>query len=185
MRKKIAVYCSSRSDIGDELTRQSLKVAEAIGTLGCGMVYGGVDAGLMHLVARRAHDSGAEITGIVPEIFMHRADNICDKLVFTSGISERKEKMITLADIFIVLPGGIGTLDEWISTLADIMVREKGDLYDDKPILVLNIDGIYDCMVSQLKSTAGSVFAHGKHLDRSRIFTDAESLIAELVRLVE
>lgn len=184
MRRKIAVYCSSRSDIGDEITRQSLKVAAAIGTWGCSLIYGGVNAGLMHLVAKNAHDAGAEITGIVPEVFRHRADNLCDKFVFTSGISERKEMMISLADIFIVLPGGIGTLDEWISTLSDIMVREKVDPYADKPILVLNIDGIYDFMVSQLKSTAGSVFARGKRLDRSRIFTDADALIDELVTLL-
>jgi len=184
MRKRIAVYCSSRENLGEEVTSQALDVAGAIGRLGCDIIYGGVNAGLMHMVASAAHDAGAFVTGVIPEIFRHRADPLCDKIIFTSDLNVRKGTMISNSDIFIVLPGGLGTIDEWISTISDIMVREKTDPNADRPILVLNINGMYDGIVSQLTETATSVFARGKRVDRSFIFTDSRQLIAHLNHIV-
>lgn len=176
----IAVYCSSREGLGYEIERQAQIIGTAIGRGGHRLVYGGVNAGLMHVVAQAAHDAGASVTGVIPRIFSHRADPLCDDTILTADLNERKGKMIALADVFIVLPGGLGTIDEWMSTLSDIIVREREDPEADKPIYVLNYSGMYDGLIAQLRSTALSPFARGKRIDRSLIFADADALVAAM-----
>ena len=182
--KYVAVYCSSRGDLPDEICAGAKLIASAIGQSGAGLVYGGVNAGLMHVVAQAAADAKAPVTGVVPEVFMQRADALCNTIVPADDLNDRKSKMIDLADVFVVLPGGIGTLDEWISTLSHIMVRERVDANADKPILVWNADGMYDAMARQLKETGESVYARGKRIDRSEIFNTAHALAERLSELL-
>lgn len=181
---KIVVYCSSRPDLGQEYENIASVLGEWIGKTTSTLVYGGVNAGLMHSVAQAAHDAGAKIIGVVPEIFSHRADELCDEILLTANLNERKGKMIEIGDIFVVLPGGVGTIDEWISTLSDIMVREKIDSTADRPIVVVNYKGMYDDVISQLSATNESVFARGKRVDRSICVSDAESMVATLDSLL-
>lgn len=185
IRPKVAVYCSSREDLEKEVIQGAGIIASTIGKYGADLVYGGVRAGLMHTVADAAAESGAGITGVVPEVFRHRADPLCDRIITASDLNDRKGKMIGLADIFIVLPGGIGTIDEWISTLSHIMVAEKIDSSADRPILVWNHRHMYDGLASQLSDTAISVYARGKRVDRSQLFTSAGELSERLAELLE
>lgn len=182
--KKVAVYCSSRSDLPVQVEQGAAAILKSLGDNAASLVYGGVNAGLMHFVAQAAADAGAPVIGIVPEVFAHRADALCTEIIHTSDLNTRKAAMIDMADIFVVLPGGIGTIDEWISTLSHIMVREKVDASADKPILVWNFEGMYDGLIAQLSDTADSVYARGKNVDRSRIFTDPLSLADALSRLL-
>lgn len=91
--------------------------------------------------------------------------------------------MIANSDAFVVLPGGLGTIDEWISTISDFMVKEQVDPTVDKPIFALNLDGMHNGMVQQLNETDTSVYARGKRVVRSLIFTDTESLAQTLHEL--
>lgn len=178
--KKVVVYCSSQADLPEEVMDGARLIAAKIGECGAILVYGGVNAGLMHTVAQAAHDAGACVVGVVPEIFRHRADAVCDELVLTRDLSERKSRMIEIGDVFVVLPGGIGTIDEWISTLSDIMVRERVDKEADRPILVWNHERMYDGTVAQLAATTASVYARGGRIDRSLICASAQELALRL-----
>lgn len=182
--KKVAVYCSSRADLGREVTEGARLIASRIGECGAALVYGGVNAGLMHEVATAAKDSGAMVTGVVPKVFAHRVDDVCTEVLTARDLNERKGIMINEADLFVVLPGGIGTIDEWVSTLSHIMVEEKVRADADKPILVWNHEGMYEGMVKQLCDTAESVYARGKRVDRSLIFDTAEPLAATMTELL-
>lgn len=179
----IAVYCSSRGDLPVEVYAGVWEIVTRAADSASRLIYGGVNAGLMHVVAEVARGAGMEVTGVIPEVFRHRADPLCSELVFVSDLNARKGKMIEMADLFIVLPGGIGTIDEWISTLSDIMVREKVDPKADRPILVWNYKNLYDGLVMQLKATAESIYARGKRVDRSHIFATAAELAAAIPRL--
>lgn len=183
-RPKIAVYCSSRGDLPEGVEQGARLIAAAIGQAGADLVYGGVNAGLMHTVAQAAHDAGATVYGVIPQVFSHRADPLCDHIIPTADLGARKQQMIAMADAFIVLPGGIGTIDEWISTLSDIMVREKTDPDADRPILVWNHDGLYTHQAAQLALTAATPYARGRRLDRSHIHTTPQSLITHLNTLL-
>lgn len=183
--KKVVVYCSSQAGLPEVVIDGARKIGDVIGKCGAELVYGGVNAGLMHVVAQSAHDAGAKVCGVVPEFFSFRADAVCDELIKTQNLSERKNRMIELGDVFIVLPGGIGTIDEWISTLSDIMVREKTNTGRDRPILVWNHDGMYDGTVSQLSASTDSIYARGARIDRSVIFQTADQLALHLTQLLE
>ena len=153
----IAVYCSSRSGLGECYENAAAALGKWIGSNGHSLVYGGSNAGTMHTLAQAAHDAGAHITGVVPECFALRADPLVDTLIPTADLAERKGRMIALADLFVVLPGGIGTIDEWISTLTHLVV--SGDR--GTRIVVVNIGGVFNEMLAQIAATAASPFARG------------------------
>ncbi|MCM1320158.1 MAG: LOG family protein [Muribaculaceae bacterium] len=179
--KKVAIYCSSQEGLPKEIEDGARLIASAIGKCNGVLVYGGVNAGLMHTVAAAAKDSGAQVTGVVPQVFEHRADPLCDQVLLTEDLNHRKSKMIEMADIFVVLPGGIGTIDEWVSTLSHIMVQERVDPSADKPIMVWNAGDMYSGMVSQLSATNASVYARGRRVDRSLIYPTAKALASALL----
>lgn len=165
---RIAVYCSSRSGLADEYVQTAVEVGTWIGKNGHELVYGGVDAGMMHTVAQSAHDAGAKVIGVIPEFFKHRADAVNNELIVTRNLNDRKSKMIDMADVFVVLPGGLGTIDEWMSTLSALVV--DGDTR--RKIIVANINGIYDNIEAQIASTANSPFARSEIIGMSLIAHD-------------
>lgn len=174
---RITVYCSSRSNLENKYTSAAIELGRWIGANKHELVYGGVNAGMMHTLAQSAHDAGAVITGIVPKCFAERADTLNDKLETTSGLNERKARMIALADAFVVLPGGLGTIDEWVSTLSALVV----DCDTSRKIIVVNIDGIFDDMAAQLDRTAASPFARSSIMDQCYVIVDSiTNMINEL-----
>ena len=173
---KIAVYCSSRANLAPEFESVAVAAGKWIGTNRYELVYGGVNAGLMHTVAQAAHDAGAIITGIVPKRFAYRADNIVDHLVKCRDLNDRKELMIDCADAFIVLPGGLGTIDEWLSTLSILVVNNDSR----RKIVVANIDGIFNSQISQINELANSPFARSEMLDMSIIADSEQEMINRL-----
>lgn len=174
---KITVYCSSKSNLDNKFTSTAVELGRWIGINKHELVYGGVNAGMMHILAQSAHDAGATITGIIPECFTSRADALNDHLETTPGLNERKARMYALADVFVVLPGGLGTIDEWISTLSALVV----DCDTSRKIIVANIDGIYDDMVAQLNLTATSPFARNSMIDQCYVVVDSiTNMINEL-----
>lgn len=176
---KIAVYCSSRNDLPHEYVKLAQSLGQWIGSNGHTLVYGGVNAGLMHITAQAVHDSGGYILGIIPECFKHRADVLNDELITTRDLNDRKSRMIEQADAFVVLPGGIGTIDEWISTLAQLTISDD----DNRGIIVANHEGMYDGTIRQLTDSANSIFSRGKDLNRSVMVNDAAQMIEQLTKL--
>ena len=172
----IVVYCSANNELPREITDIAADLGRWIGE-GChSLVYGGVNAGLMHITAQAAHDAGCEnIVGIVPEFFKHRADPLCTELVLARDLNDRKSKLIASGDIFVVLPGGLGTIDEWISTLSTLVVEGS-----ERPIVVVNCDGMYSAMVEQLALTAQSQFSRSPLIASSILVNNSQELITKL-----
>jgi uncharacterized protein (TIGR00730 family) len=139
--QKICVYCGS----GPGTDPAFVEAARAFGTIladyGIGLVYGGGSVGIMGAVARSAHDHGGEVTGIIPKFLMsrERALHGTHELIVTRDMHERKQKMFEMADAFVALPGGIGTLEELVEQITWVQLgRHK------KPILLANINGFWD-----------------------------------------
>ena len=175
----IAVYCSSRNDLPQEYVNLAETLGNWIGTNHHTLVYGGVNAGLMHITAQAVHDHGGKVLGVIPEFFLHRADVLNDQLVTTRDLNDRKSRMIEMADAFVVMPGGIGTIDEWISTLSQLIVN--GD--EKHGIIVVNHQGMYDGTIQQLADCTDSIFARDRNINRSVIVDDATQLIEQLTKL--
>ncbi len=142
----VCVYCAS----SDAIAPAYALAAETLGTLlasqGHTLVYGGGNVGLMGRVARAAHAAGGRVYGVIPASLHARegiAYTLADRLDVTETMQERKRRMFTHADGFVVLPGGIGTLEEFMEVLT---LRALG--YHQKPIALLSTDGFYDGLLA-------------------------------------
>jgi len=176
---KIVVYCSSQGGLDEKYQQLAHELGTWIGQHGHTLLYGGSNAGLMHITASAVHEAGGHVTGVIPEMFKHRLDPVCDDAVHTANLGDRKQYMIEHGDAFVVMPGGIGTLDEWMSTLAVMTIGND----DPRPIIVANIDGLYDATIRQLADMTRTPFARGKNLAHPLVATTPADLIATLATL--
>lgn len=177
----VTVYCSSQVDLPPLCEEAALAAAQVIGEHHCNLVYGGVNAGLMHVVAYEASQHGSHIIGIVPETFKQRLDALVDESVLTCDLNGRKSELISRGDLFVVLPGGIGTLDEWMSTLSTIKINSN----DNRQIIVANMNGIFNSTIDQLNQIADSPFTtNNRFLNANVIANNLEELKAMLTNAI-
>ena len=140
----IAAFASSSMK---QFSKEVRKLGECLGRSGYTLVFGGCDYGLMHEIAEGFSQSGARVTGVVPGFFNTR--NIhpaCSPVLTTNDLTDRKEKMIELADAFLILPGGVGTMDELFTVLAQKSIGAY-----EKPVLLFNPVGFYDTLLKMLE----------------------------------
>ena len=173
---KVVVYCSSQENLDTKFQQLAQTLGTWIGQNGHTLLYGGSNAGLMHITAAAVHEAGGHIVGVIPEMFRHRIDPLCDEVVYTANLGDRKQYMIEHGDVFIVLPGGIGTLDEWMSTLAVMTIGND----DPRPIIVADLDGMFAGTVQQLADLTRTPFARSKNLSRTLVAPTPTDLIATL-----
>lgn len=149
---RIAVYCSARENLPQHWKDAAAALGRWIGNRGATLVYGGVDAGLMTIVATAAKANGAGVVGVIPARLRGRVCPANDIKLCTGSLDERKRTMNILSDIFVVLPGGYGTLDELATTFSYLNFTHQ-----NRPIILANLDGIYDPLLAQLEAmrTAG------------------------------
>ena len=176
---KIVVYCSSQEGLDEKYWLLARDLGTWIGEHGHTLVYGGSNAGLMHITAAAVHEAGGHIMGVIPEMFRHRIDPVCDEVVYTANLGDRKQFMIEHGDVFVVMPGGIGTLDEWMSTLAVMTIGND----DPRPVIVANIDGLYDATIQQLADMTRTPFARGKNLACTLVARSTAELLSTLTTL--
>ena len=172
----IVVYCSSQQGLEEKYQQLARELGTWIGQHGHTLLYGGSNAGLMHITASAVHKAGGRVTGVIPAMFKHRLDPVCDNAVHTANLGDRKQYMIEHGDVFVVMPGGIGTLDEWMSTLAVMTIGND----DPRPIIVADLDGLYDATVRQLADMTATPFARGKNLDRTLVAHNTTDLLTTL-----
>lgn len=137
----IAVYCSSSERVATEYAAEARTLGRLIGEGGHSLVYGGCAVGLMGEVARGAKEARANVLGVIPETIHSRglAYDGCDELMVTPSMHERKFAMEERADAYVALPGGFGTLEEFVQVLT-----LKSLHYHAKPIVLINLAGFYD-----------------------------------------
>jgi cytokinin riboside 5'-monophosphate phosphoribohydrolase len=138
----LCVYCSSSDDIADIYPPVAKALGTEIADRGHRLIYGGGRVGLMGVVARAVHEADGHVTGVIPEKLEARegiAYEFADEMIVTDTMAERKEAMYTRAEGFAVLPGGYGTLEEFLEVLT---LRQLD--YHSRPIALVNTDGFYD-----------------------------------------
>jgi uncharacterized protein (TIGR00730 family) len=117
--RSVCVYCGSSSKVDPRFLDIADRFGKAVAVRGLRMVYGGGNVGLMGASARAAHDNGAEVVGVIPRFLTHIEQphpSIRTEVVET--MHERKRRLFEYSDAFVVLPGGIGTLEEIVETLS-------------------------------------------------------------------
>ena len=148
MSKRIAVFLSSHSGLPESYREAAEAVGHWIGVKGHTLVYGGARKGLMEVLAQATKTNGGKVFGVVPQILVEN-NQVSDTLDITFhcvDLNDRKAIMVRESEIFVALPGGIGTLDEIFTVLAANTIGIQS-----KPVVLYNVDHCWDKTVAVLK----------------------------------
>ena len=158
--KSICVYCGSANQASQEYFRAARQMGETLARRGLSLVYGGGKTGLMGALADSVVDNGGEVTGVIVENMNtpELAHTRLTQLEVTATIHQRKARMYELADGYIALPGGYGTLDELFETLTWAQIGEHS-----KPVGLLNVNGYYDALLAMLDRALKDKFLFPEH----------------------
>ena len=179
--KSVCVYCGSRPGNNPDFTNQANKLGQLIGKNGLRLVYGAGAIGLMGEVAKAARDNGSEVLGIIPNFLMEkeansRPDLMCDEVIKTETMLARKELLMEKSDAFLVMPGGIGTLEEIVEVLSLAQLDRI-----QKPVGFLNVDGFWDPFFQLMKHMDEMGFIHGLELMNYEVADNAEALMVKMM----
>jgi uncharacterized protein (TIGR00730 family) len=153
--KRLAVYCGSASGSDGVFADAARATAEAMVGRGADLVYGGGRLGLMGLIADHVLDLGGKVYGVIPQalVDIEVAHTRVTELHTVTTMHERKAKMTDLADAFLALPGGIGTLDELFEAWSWNALG-----YHCKPFCLLNVEGFWDGLIAFIDHATVSGF---------------------------
>lgn len=159
--ENICVFGASSSRIDQKYIDCAAELGRLLAENGFGLVFGGGRVGLMGAVAQSVRAHGGRVTGVIPERLNRPgiAYECCDEMIVTATMHERKAKMEALSSGFVVLPGGFGTLEELFEVLTLIQLS-----YLSAPVVILNVDGYYDALISQLAACVDARFTHEAYL---------------------
>ncbi len=176
--RRVAVYCGSANGNDPAFLPEAVALGAAIAAAGLGLVYGGASVGLMGAVADAALSGGAEVIGVLPEVLAGSeiAHTGLTRLEVVPTMHARKARMVKLADAFLILPGGYGTLDE----LMEIVTWKQLRLHT-KPCVLINTVGYWDGLLRFLDSTVTAGFLKPENRKLLQVVADA----AEAVAMVE
>ncbi len=144
---KICVFCSANGQIDPEFFAATEELGRWAAENGHVIVYGGVNQGLMECVARAAHDGGGRTIGVVPTLVERsgRTSQYVDVEIPCDNLSDRKQLMMDQSDVFVALPGGIGTLDEVFTVAASATIG-----YHHKTVVLYNMKGFWTPLIGLL-----------------------------------
>jgi uncharacterized protein (TIGR00730 family) len=144
----ITVYCSSSSFLDPDFHGPAIDLGSELARRGITLVYGGGGVGLMGEIARACRSHGGKVVGVITRklVAMERADNQCDELIVVDTMRERKRLLAERGDAFLVLPGGVGTYEEFFEILVG---RHLGE--HEKPIGVVNSRGYYNPLIAMIE----------------------------------
>jgi len=175
--RRVAVYCGSADGNNPAFRADAVSLGVAIAAAGLGLVYGGANVGLMGAVADAALAGGAEVIGVLPEVLVEReiAHGALTTLEFVPTMHERKARMVELADAFLALPGGYGTLEEMLEAVTWAQLRLHA-----KPCILINTAGYWDGLLAFLDTAVAAGFLKQQNRELLRVAATAQ----EAVRMV-
>ena len=178
MLQTICVYCSSSNRIAPSYFDMADEVGQLLAQRGYTLLYGGGNVGLMGQMARAVHVHGGRVVGVIPEALKARegvAYDVADELIVTETMQQRKAMLFTRADAFLVLPGGFGTLEEFMEVLT---LRQLG--YHDKAIALVNTDGFYNPLLDLFEHFYREHFARARTRDSYYVAPNPEDALSYL-----
>jgi uncharacterized protein (TIGR00730 family) len=139
--RAVCVFCGSSPGAKPVYAQAARELGQLLGENGYRLFFGGGGIGLMGEVARAARDAGAPVIGVLPAFLRSLEPPLksAEELIITPDLQQRKARMLALADAFVILPGGLGTLDEYFEVITTTQLRVHA-----KPIIVVNVEGYFD-----------------------------------------
>ena len=165
--KRLAIYCGAATPPDPRYIELARDVGAGLAQRGIGVVYGGGRLGLM----------GGEVIGVIPHAMVERefANHDCTQLITVETMHQRKQHFTDLADGFITLPGGMGTMDELFEALSWAQIG-----YHEMPVGLLNVFGFYDDLVQFVNRMADTGFVRATHREILQVADNLPELLDKL-----
>ncbi len=175
--KNISIFCGAHEGKNPKYAQSAKIISEAIAKKGINVVFGGGNVGLMKIISDTALDNGVEVLGISLKSLhaLELANPRLNQIVVTDTLLDRKDEFMSRSDAFIVLPGGVGSLDE----LAEIMASNQLGIIN-KPVGILNTEGYYDHLLKWFDKAVEEGFISSANLKELLVSDNPEELV-ELV----
>lgn len=175
--KRLAIYCGSATPADPIYLDSARKVGRSLAERGIGVVYGGGRLGLMGAVADAALGAGGEVIGVIPQALVDAevAHRGLTELHVVGGMHQRKALFTDLADGFVTIPGGTGTMDELWEALSWAQLGYHAD-----PVGLLNVAGYYDDLIAFWAKMGDTGFLRPQHRDLL-IVADTLDMLLELM----
>jgi uncharacterized protein (TIGR00730 family) len=174
--KRICVYCGSSPGEKPEYTRAARELGQLLVKKKIELVYGEADVGLMGEVANTVMSGGGTAIGVIPRSFANKVSHQgLTELHVVASMHERKQKLVDLADGFIALPGGLGTLEEIFEQLTWTQIG-----LHSKPCGILNVRGYFDHLLEFLDESVAEEFVRPEHRDMILVDESPEKLLEKI-----
>ncbi len=177
--KRVAVFCGSSTGNDPAIVNECFELPRILLENGIGMVYGGGNIGLMGVIADEMMQVEGEVIGVIPQklVDIELAHKYISKLHIVNTMHERKALMADLSDAFLVLPGGIGTMDEFFEIFTWLQLG-----YHNKPIGICNINGFYNILLAFLNQMVETRFFKKEQLDHLIIGTSISEVVHRILK---
>lgn len=175
----LCVFCGSRAGADPEHAREGEKLGRLLAQKGVRLVYGGGGIGLMAVVANATVQAGGAVTGIIPEFLRAYEVGVVDGAdeIVVEGMHERKAKMFDISDAFVVLPGGLGTLDESIEITTWKQLQQH-----NKPIIFVNTNGYWEPFFHLIDQVVDGGFGHHKVRELYQVVERVEDIFDAIAK---
>ena len=175
--KKICIFCGSSMGFDPIYKEKAAELGHVLADHGCELLFGGGSVGLMKVIADVMMERGCKVTGTITKhlLDMHVGHDGIDELIVVESMAERKKILEDMADGFIALPGGIGTMDEFFEAYVLSQLRVF-----DKPVALYNVNGYYDGIVEFIKHIADEGFMRREHAENLIVSDDAKDLLEKM-----
>jgi uncharacterized protein (TIGR00730 family) len=178
----IAVFCGSKNGNQPAHAEAAIKFGDLLASQGIRLVYGGGNLGIMGIVADAVLAGGGEVIGVIPKFlsdFEVAHENLTE-LVTVDSMHERKNHMFRISDAFVILPGGLGTLDEALEIITWKQLR-----LHSKPIVVVNLDDCWTPLVGLIDSVIDGGFAHEKARELLTVVDNIDDVLGAIAAAPE
>ncbi|MBO4892728.1 MAG: TIGR00730 family Rossman fold protein [Prevotella sp.] len=174
---KICVFCSANQQIDPEFFTMTEELGKWAAENGHSIVYGGVNQGLMECVGKATKENGGRTIGVVPTIVEKtgRTSDYVEIEIPCDNLSDRKQLMMDQSDVFIALPGGIGTIDEIFTVASSATIG-----YHQKKVILYNMKGFWDSLIALLDDLQSKGMIRGDWQD----YIKTADSIEEISRLL-
>lgn len=176
--ENISIFCGAHEGNNPIYAQEAKNIAEIIAKKGINIVFGGGDVGLMKIVSDTALDNGVKALGIsLRSLYELELSNPrLDEVIVAETLLDRKDVFMQRSDAFIVLPGGVGSLDE----LAEVMASNQLGIIN-KPIGILNTAGYYDHLIAWMNKAVAEGFISDANFDELIITDSCEDLVERII----
>ena len=175
--KKICVFCGSSMGFNPIYREKAVELGQAMANSGCELLYGGGSVGLMKIVADVMLERKCKVTGTITQHLMDMEVGYedIDELIVVESMAERKKLLEDMADGFIVMPGGLGSMDEFF----EVFVLSQLRVFD-KPVALYNVNGFYDDIIRFIDHATNEGFVRQEHAQGLIVSDDPEYLLKKM-----